>query len=174
MAHDAQMDFVRSVKGMFPNKFEKSKVLEVGSYNINGSVRQFFNTPSTYIGLDLAPGKDVDVVCSGHEYKTDVRFDVCISSECFEHDIHWADTFRNMIHLCKTGGLVVFTCATNLRPEHGTRRTTPLDSLSSSLSDYYRNLWIPDFIALMDFNIIFVRYAFEVHGNDLYFWGVKQ
>jgi hypothetical protein len=42
MSHQQQLDFVASVKAQFPEYFSQAKVLEVGSLDINGSVRQFF------------------------------------------------------------------------------------------------------------------------------------
>ena len=50
MSHQQQLIFVASVKDQFPEYFSQTKVLEVGSLNINGSVRQFFNNPDKYIG----------------------------------------------------------------------------------------------------------------------------
>lgn len=41
MSHQQQLDFVAAVKAEFPEHFSQTKVLEVGSLNINGSVRQF-------------------------------------------------------------------------------------------------------------------------------------
>ena len=174
MAHQAQYDFMNKVHTQFPSYFNKSKVLEVGSYNINGTLRTFFNEPSLYIGLDLAMGRDVDIVCSGHLYDSDERFDTLLSSECFEHNEYWKETIENMIRLSRKYSLIIFTCATNNRPEHGTNRTSPLDSLTASSSDYYKNLGISDFISVLDFNKIFLKYSFEINMDDLYFWGIVR
>lgn len=173
MSHKEQLDFVRHVKYKFPVFFTRKRVLEVGSYDINGSVRQFFSD-CIYTGLDLAPGKGVDVVCSGNVFKSEFKYDTLISTECFEHDQHWVETFKNMIFLGTPTALILFTCATNDRAEHGTPRTTPGDSLSSQFNSYYCNLGIDDFIDIIDFNATFSTYSFEVRDNDLYFWGIKK
>ena len=52
MAHQQQFDFVKSVRDKFQESFNKAKVLEVGSLDINGSVRQFF-TECDYLGKDV-------------------------------------------------------------------------------------------------------------------------
>ena len=176
MAHEAQQNFIHRVKTNLPSFFNDVKVLEVGSGNINGTVRGVFTNTKMYIGLDLAPGDCVDVICSGHIYDTDERFDISISTECFEHDEHWHETFLNMVRLTKSGGLIVFTCASYDRPEHGTQRTTPQDSLSSHLSDYYKNLGPTEFESSINMKDIFSDYAFEVNKapSDLYFWGLKK
>ena len=136
MAHREQMSFVESVKRKFPDNFVSSKVLEVGSYNVNGSVRQFFDN-CVYVGLDVFPGNCVDVVCSGHLYgASDNTFDCCISCECFEHNPFWKETFLNMFRMLKSGGILIFTCATTGRPEHGTKRTSPLKQLHKRLGYY--------------------------------------
>lgn len=172
MAHAEQRDFILRTKERFTFHFLGGKILEVGSYNVNGSVREFFEAPDMYVGLDLAPGKDVDVVCHGADFKTIYRFNVVISTECFEHDRRWPETFANMMKLCTSGGLVVFTCAANQRHEHGTPRTTPQDSALAT--DYYRNLNAVDFERIFDLKQEFSWYMWEARDHDLYFAGVKR
>jgi SAM-dependent methyltransferase len=177
--------------------FSNKKVLEVGSLNINGTMRDFFND-CDYTGIDVGEGKDVDFVCSGHEYNSpDETYDVCTSGECFEHNPYWAETFANMVRMTKSGGLVFFTCATTGRPEHGTSRTSPSKSpLTIGKGwDYYRNLDEDDFRNSFNesFDDIFEVYEFhstvkepltefikQLKGSkysfskDLYFWGIKK
>jgi SAM-dependent methyltransferase len=171
MSHQQQLSFVASVKDQFPEYFSQTKVLEVGSLNINGSVRQFFENPDKYIGCDLGEGPGVDIVCRGHELPyPDGVFDVVISCECFEHDKHWEKTFQKMIDLAREGGLVIFSCATIGRPEHGTSRASPIDAPFTN--DYYQNLREEDF---NDFKPFFKQYKFGqcLSAKDLYFWGLK-
>ena len=175
MSHPAQNDYIKYVKGKFPAYFHKRQVLEVGSLNINGTVRDFF-TECHYVGLDVAEGKGVDIVCEGQNYDAPTEsFDVTISCECFEHNPEWVATFRNMHRMTRTLGLVIMTCATTGRPEHGTTRTTPQDSpLTIGLGwDYYKNLTEQDFKDNFDLNTMFTDYQFLSQGTDLYFYGVK-
>lgn len=175
MSHPEQVAFIQRVKNRFPKAFDGASVLEVGSYNVNGTVRDFFPNTKRYIGLDLAEGKDVDVVCAGKDYSSNELFDVVISTECFEHDPDWYYTFINMKDLCKVGGMVIFTCASYNRQEHGTLRTSPQDSLVAS--NYYKNLMMDDFIDRCGADEIkkeFNQHAFETEANDLYFWGIKS
>lgn len=171
MSHQQQMDFVFSVKARFPQFFVGQSVLEVGSLNINGSVRDFFEGSLRYIGCDLGEGPGVDIVCAGHELPyEDWSFDVVISCECFEHDKHWQKTFQKMIDLTRPGGLVIFSCATIGRAEHGTTRTSPSDAPFTN--DYYLNLEEKDFEGFKSF---FTEYQFSEcqSPRDLYFWGLK-
>lgn len=150
--------------------------MEVGSLNINGTVRQFFSVDE-YIGIDVGEGPGVDVVVGGHEYEDERNFDCTISCECFEHNPFWKETFLNMVRLTRTNGLVIFTCATTGRPEHGTERTTPQDSPLTIAKgwSYYRNLTRKDFTSAINMASLFFDYRFSVDEQacDLYFWGIK-
>lgn len=176
MAHQSQLDYIRFLKQLFPDYFHNKRVLEIGSLDISGSVRQFFEN-CDYIGLDVAPGKGVDVVCQGQEYDApDASFDVVISCEVMEHNPHWADTIRNMVRLCKSNGMVVITCATLGRAEHGTARSNP-DSSPLTVAqgwNYYRNLTQRDFEQSGAVQPLRYRaYACQWYSNDLYFVGFK-
>lgn len=86
MSHLAQRDFIHVASEKLSPYFQDCKVLEIGSLNINGTVRDFFQN-CDYIGLDVAPGKDVDVVCQGQSYSVpDNSFDNVISCEAMEHN----------------------------------------------------------------------------------------
>lgn len=149
-------------------------MLEVGSLDINGTVRDFFNN-CDFIGVDLDEGPGVDVVGQGQELDyPDNSFDTVISAECFEHNPYWLETFVNMHRMAS--GLVVFTCASLGRPEHGTTRTSPSDSPFTVEWDYYRNLMEEDFTSALDMDDMFERYNFSVnnHSHDLYFWGLVK
>lgn len=178
MSHYEQNFFINSIKNKHPNYFKNTIVLECGSHNINGTVRNFFED-CAYIGLDVGKGADVDVVCLAHEYDMpDETFDTVISSEMFEHDPHWNKSFKNMIRLCKKDGLVIFTCATTGRKEHGTFFNRPEDSpLTFNIGwDHYKNLTEEDFREHFDFENIFKEFEFSVNRMhfDLYFWGIKK
>lgn len=82
-----------------------------------------------------------------------------------------------MIELTKNNGVVVFTCASLFRKEHGTTRTTSADSPGSMEKwDYYKNLFKKDFEKKLDMNKIFYKYQFyyNLFSDDLYFVGIKN
>lgn len=175
MAHKEQRDFIQKTKDHFPEFFSNVNVIEIGSLNINGTVRDFFKTPHSYWGIDLIEGKDVDIVCPGKDLRLENNsVDVVISTECFEHDKDWKETFQNMVRMCKPGGLVLFTCASTGRHEHGTTRTSPEDSPATT--DYYENRTKEDFESSFPINEMFSKHLFEYNPVtcDLYFWGIKK
>lgn len=171
MAHKNQQDFYQRVKNEFPRMFQHVKVLDIGSLDINGGTRGFFD-PAYYIGVDLAPGKGVDVVSPGHLYDSGFKFDVVTTSECLEHDYFWGYTLMNMVRLLKPGGMLIGTCATTGRPEHGTKRTTPSDAplLPEGWNEYYHNLTEEEI--RLTIGGAFDEMHFEVNDetHDLYFY----
>ena len=179
MSHIQQLKFIALVSEFFvKTTITELKILEIGSYDVNGSIRQFF-LGSTYVGVDLCNGPGVDLVSYGHEVALpDATFDITISCECFEHDPHWVATMNNMYRMTKPGGMVVVTCATLGRPEHGTRRTAPEFSPGTQFAglDYYKNLDRSDFEAQMDLRAMFSEHLFFTMPTsfDLYFIGWKK
>lgn len=142
MAHPQQAEFFSTVSRYYRASFDGARVLEVGSLDINGSVRELF-TGCDYLGVDLQLGPGVDLACPGHLLELPTgHFDTVISAECFEHNPFWRETFANMMRMCKPGGLVLVSCASTGRKEHGTTRTNPDASPFTVQArwDYYRNL----------------------------------
>lgn len=175
MSHPEQMEFVKNLKLKFSNFFKNSKVLEVGSLNINGTIRVFFEN-CNYLGVDVGEGKDVDYVCEGQKLEFESNsFDVTASCECFEHNIYWAETFLNMYRMTKNNSLLFFTCATTGRPEHGTKRSNHQDAPLLKW-DFYKNLTENDFKNIFNFNSMFNTFEFITNYNskDLYFYGIKK
>jgi SAM-dependent methyltransferase len=124
MAHQQQKSFCLQVLEKFPEYFIDKNSLDIGSLDINGNNRFMFNG-GTCIGIDIAEGKNVDVISKGHELTyADNSVDVIISTECFEHDMYYDLTLKNIIRMLKPGGIFLFTCASTGRPEHGTLRTS--------------------------------------------------
>jgi hypothetical protein len=172
MAHYEQRVFFETMRERFPDAFSGASVLEVGSLNINGTVRDFFLHPREYVGVDLLEGPGVDRVCAGQDLDyADGSFDVVVSAECFEHNSEWVATFANMARI--SGRYVFFTCASTGRAEHGTHGSHPGDSPATN--DYYRNLSAQDFRDAFDLSTMFAECEFEFNPRtcDLYFYGVK-
>ncbi len=168
--------FIKRVRRELYWKFRLRKVLEVGSANINGSPRKYFYF-CNYIGIDLSAGKGVDIVGKLPYLITQegwwAKFDVCISTEVLEHDETWEATLKYMYYSLKIGGLMIITCASDERQEHGTLKTTPF--ASPDTLDYYRNISKEDFRSILP-PTLFGLYVL-MNGRDkqdLYFYGIKK
>lgn len=172
--HPEQQTFCLYVKSKYPLQFTHSKVLDVGSMDINGNNRYLFDNPHSYTGIDLGYGPNVDVVCSGHLFQSEELYDVVISTEAFEHDEHWKETIANCVKLTCPGGVFLFTCATTGRAEHGTRMNHPHDSPYTN--GYYRNLTEEDVRGIKGFKKWFAEMGFRTNSStcDLYFYGIKK
>ncbi|OBU41026.1 hypothetical protein AYY26_21045 [Photobacterium phosphoreum] len=182
MSHIEQREFCESVKVKLPSFFKNKLVLDIGCLDINGNNGFLFDNCG-YLGIDIAEGRNVDIVTTGHKLGLpDNTFDVIISTECFEHDQFYPKTIKNIYRMLKPGGLFLFSCATTGRPEHGTRATTPEDApLLQNIdewSDYYKNLTELDIKEIFNGKIdnLFNNYQFSTNDKtkDLYFFGIKS
>ncbi len=180
MAHDQQLKFIEILSNeLFSKSKNKTlKVIEIGSYIINQSIRGYFKNASEYIGVDLIPGPGVDYVGSGDKAPfADGYFTVSVSCECFEHNPNWIATMKNMHRMTKKGGLIVISCASRGRIEHGTTRTNgPQFSPGTHFLgwNYYKNLNEKDFVKNLDLKQMFSDHLFLYNGysHDLYFIGL--
>lgn len=178
MAHHRQLQFVNAVKQLFEESFKNRRVLEIGSWDKNGSVRQYFQN-CDYIGIDIAEGDGVDHICEGQNAAYPSQyFDTVISCECFEHNPYWLETFINMLRMLKPDGLCIISCASIGRGEHGTKRCHQDASLTAenNFPDYYHNLERRDFESRLNLKNHFSHYSFfcNIYSKDLYFVGIKH
>jgi len=178
MAHYQQLKFIETVRDFYPQFFEQKKILEIGSWDVSGSIRQFFKN-CDYIGVDVSEGPGVDIVSFGQDLTLpDKNFYLVISCECFEHNPDWIETFKNMYRMLDDEGLFVFTCATYGRREHGTPRRSMNSSLTSVSAggEYYLNLADNDISSSFNLKELFSNYKFfyNPYGRDLYFIGFKS
>src|SRR4029079_1075224 len=64
LADGPMHDTAYEIGGLFFQSYVNAErsVLEIGSLNINGGLRDFRPTAGSYIGVDLSPGNGVDVI----------------------------------------------------------------------------------------------------------------
>lgn len=94
-------------------------VLEVGSLDINGGVRQFFDRVEGYIGVDQQPGKGVDLVCNAHGLALGgMTYDTVLCLEMLEHDEAPWLTVPVLHRLLAPGGTLIVSTPTSGFPEH--------------------------------------------------------
>jgi SAM-dependent methyltransferase len=173
MAHIEQYQWCEACKHIYKDYFNNKDVLDVGSQDINGSNKLFFEN-CNYIGLDIGPGKNVDVVCKIHEYYPDKQFDTIISTEMLEHDENFDKSLKRMLELLKNNGLLVLTAAGHERPEHGTTNHSPVDSPFTS--NYYKNIYSLDLINSLDPENNFSKFTIDYipSSKDIRFVGIKK
>jgi SAM-dependent methyltransferase len=180
--HEEARAFTLFVKRILSDFFIKKRVLDVGSGDINGNNRFLFDEDSEYHGNDVIKAKNVTIVSKTKDLPfQDNTFDTIVSTECFEHDPEYKESFLKIYKMLKPNGLFCFTCASTGRREHGTRRTSPQDSYGTigkleDMSDYYKNLTEADLNEVLPLNTLFSVYDtyYNSESKDLYFVGIKK
>ena len=177
MAHPAQREFIESCLTRFAiNVSASANILEVGSQDINGSIRDYFPASEnrSWIGLDVGKGKGVDFIIPGELIQLpDGWADIAFSTECFEHAKCWREIFLNMIRITHEDSLVILTFAGIGRAAHGTVDTNT--GASPYTNDYYKNISLAELASSLQLDKYFSRYSLEVNmtGGDTYFWGLR-
>lgn len=112
------------IENIYEEEFKGKRVLEVGSRYSNGSVRPLiekFGKPREYIGIDIQPGKFVDVVIPAEkliEHFGEESFDVVIANSVLEHVKDWRAVINNMKSVLKKGGYIYIFCPSICFPYH--------------------------------------------------------
>jgi SAM-dependent methyltransferase len=106
------------------NSNENVRVIEIGSQNINGSLRDLSPPGFEYIGVDFVAGKGVDVILDD-PYKLPFdsgSADIALSSSCFEHSEMFWIVFLEILRVLKPKGLFYLNV-----PSNGTFHRYPVD-----------------------------------------------
>ena len=104
-------------------------VLELGSLDVNGTIKPAFVGTEHYTGLDMREGPGVDIVCHAAELQHRHglgKFDCIVATSFFEHDATFWETLAGVHKLLSVGGWFVLTVPT---PEWG---------YHAEPKDYYR------------------------------------
>lgn len=168
--HKAVRNYCEGIKKRFPGYFNGKDVLDCGSLDINGNNRYLFSG-GTYLGIDICPGKNVDVVVSVDEFEPERSFDVVISTEMLEHNEKWLLSLRNMARMTRYGGLLMFTAAGTNRPVHGTTTHNPQDSPKTN--EYYHNITAEMIVQAFDLDE-FAWFEISYVDTDIRFAGIKR
>ena len=104
------MQYVGGAITIFP---VRGKVLEVGSYDVNGSVRPLFKNRHRfpeYTGIDMREGPGVDIVglASNLPFEPET-FDCVVTTEMLEHDSRVWVSVQEFFRVLKPGGHVIIT-----------------------------------------------------------------
>jgi len=105
----------------FPVTEEKYKVVEIGSFDVNGSIRSCVGSNiSDYVGLDFESGPGVDVVLTDpYTFPfQDNTFDILVTSSCFEHSEMFWLTFLEGMRILKPSGLFYYNVPSSWMSYH--------------------------------------------------------
>ena len=128
--HEASFEKVRAFRNAYLRpEPEPIRVLDIGSAQVNSrtlSYRDLFTPPDfDYLGLDLAPGENVDFVPADpycwDEIASD-SFDVAVCGQAFEHSPYFWITAAEIARVLRPGGYAVV-----IAPSTGHIHRFPLD-----------------------------------------------
>lgn len=101
--HESVRHFVKTHAGEI-----HAPVLEVGSYDVNGTVRDICPTP--YTGIDIETGPAVDLVYDGDTIPFgDNHFAAVLCLEVFEHAKNPNRLASEIVRVLEPGGLALIT-----------------------------------------------------------------
>lgn len=124
--HLSSYQHMQDLVGRYLDRGQRMQILDIGSCDVipeedkTGSYRPLFENPGwRYRGVDLEPGKNVDIVMPS-PYRLPLpaaSADLIISGQAFEHvEFFWL-TFLEMARVTKPGGHI-FLIAPSRGPEH--------------------------------------------------------
>lgn len=119
MCHTSVLAWVGSLPA---DLFTGKTVCEVGSYDVNGTVRPIIGAhgPASYLGVDIAEGPGVDLVANVGDLpgRFPDGFDVVVTTEMLEHVEDWRAACEALVRLVAPGGSLVITTRSPGFPYH--------------------------------------------------------
>lgn len=118
------MDHGKAFFQIYLNNTVGMTIVDIGSRDVNGSLRSVAPLNSTYVGVDFATGKGVDVVLEDPYVLPfdDASVDVVVSSSCFEHSEFFWLLFNEALRILKPSGVLYINA-----PSNGTFHRYPVD-----------------------------------------------
>jgi SAM-dependent methyltransferase len=113
--HDTAMEYGGLFFAKYLNNNEKLKIVDIGSQDVNGSLREFATSNHEYIGVDFVEGKGVDVIISDPYALPfgDGSVDAVVCSSCFEHSEFFWLLFVEILRILKPAGVLYLNVPSN-------------------------------------------------------------
>lgn len=100
-------------------------VVDIGSQDVNGSLRSICPDKFKYIGVDYQEGANVDIVLTDPYVFpfADQSVDIVVSSSCLEHSEFFWLTWLEILRITKPDGLIYINV-----PSSGQHHSFPIDA----------------------------------------------
>lgn len=162
--HQAAFDFVTAT---IRAHGARGPVYEIGSRNINGSIRMLFSVAEGYHGIDLEDGPDVDAVADAATYVPPVVPQTVVCCEVLEHADTAEQIVRQAAQVLAPGGRVILTMAGPCRMPH-----SAVDGGQLRAGEFYRNV-TPDMLRDWLRGFEHIALTENADAGDLYATAVK-
>lgn len=99
----------------YVSRLSQITIVEIGSQNVNGSLRDVCPNRAKYIGLDFQEAKGVDMLLT-NPYSLpfdDESIEVVVSSSCLEHSEMFWLVFTDVLRVLKPDGLLYLNVPSN-------------------------------------------------------------
>jgi SAM-dependent methyltransferase len=113
--HDTALETANLFFKSYVQEVVGKRILDVGSLDVNGSIRQVAPYGAEYVGLDFNEGSGVDIVLED-PYIFPIEsesVDFVVSSSCLEHSEFFWLLFNEMQRVLKSDGLCYLNAPTN-------------------------------------------------------------
>ena len=122
--HDTAMMYGKHFFSTYLKDSTGLKIVDIGSQDINGSLRSVAPMNNDYIGVDFVEGKGVDEILSDPYALPfeDSSIDVIVSSSCYEHSEFFWLSFNEALRVLKPTGLLYINV-----PSNGAYHRYPVD-----------------------------------------------
>jgi SAM-dependent methyltransferase len=118
--HTTAMQSGKEFFTTYYNSFsDRVKVVEIGSQNVNGSLKEACPVEAEYVGLDFQKANGVDIVLTdAYSFPLENNsVDIVVSSSCFEHsELFWL-SYLEIMRILKPKGLF-YLCAPTVGAVH--------------------------------------------------------
>ena len=113
--HDTAMEYGGKFFDTYLKNTKDLTIVDIGSQNVNGTLRSVASPNNKYIGIDFVNGNGVDIVITD-PYSLPFEnesVDVIVSSSCFEHSEFFWLIFNESLRILKPTGLLYINVPSN-------------------------------------------------------------
>lgn len=122
--HQSAMDNGKQFFDTYAKHKDSGLVVDIGSQNVNGTLKDLLPEQFKYVGLDFEKGNNVDIVLDdAYQFPLESdSADIVVSSSCLEHSEFFWLTFLEMVRITKPDGLIYLNM-----PSSGEYHAYPVD-----------------------------------------------
>lgn len=113
--HPTSLKYAKLFFNSYLKNIQNPIIVDIGSQNVNGSLREVAPANFTYVGLDFAQGNGVDIVLEDpYTFPIEDNYaDAVVTSSCFEHSQFFWLTFLEALRILKPGGILYINAPSN-------------------------------------------------------------